>query len=192
MIPADSDAETPRRDRPADRAVAAVDNVLAVIGRVFLIAANLCLLFMLVATSVTIVLRPLGLSFYWLWPWTMQVFVWMSFIGFFAVYRHGKDIAVDFVMRRMGEGAMHFSRIFVALVVIAVIGIILLQMPTIIESQVGVIDGVVTPWGTELERYTLSIPLGISCFLIFVNGIIDLAKALLRWPEEHLMVISDE
>lgn len=174
------------------RAVALVDNVLESIGRLFLIAANLCLLFMLAATAVTIVLRPFHISFYWLWPWTMEVFVWMSFIGFFAVYRKGKDISVDFVMRRLGPGAMHASRIFVAIVVLVVIGIILLQMPTILESQVGTIDGVITPWGTELERYSLSIPLGISCLLIFVNGLVDLAKALLRWPEPHLMVIADE
>lgn len=174
------------------RTVKTVDQALGRIGDSFHVAANLCLLAMLIGTAVTIVLRPFNISFYWLWPWSMQVFVWMSFIGFFVVYRKGKDISVDFVVRRLGEGAMHASRIFVCLVILAVIGIILLQMPTILESQVGVIDGVLTPWGTELERYTLSIPLGISCLLIFINGLVDLAKALLRWPEEHAMVIADE
>lgn len=162
------------------------------LGRLFLIAANVCLLLMLLGTAVTIILRPLNLSYYWIWPWSMQVFVWMSFIGFFAVYRKGKDISVDFVMRKLGPGAMFVSRIFVAVVVLAVIGIILWQMPTILESQVGVIDGVLTPWGTELERYTLSIPLAVSCFLIFINALLDLAKAFLGWPEPHGMVIADE
>jgi TRAP-type C4-dicarboxylate transport system permease small subunit len=162
------------------------------LGRLFLILANICLVLMLFGTAATIVLRPLGLSFYWIWPWSMQVFVWMSFLGFFAVYRRGKDISVDFVMRKLGPAAMYVSRIFVALVVLAVVGIILVQMPTILESQVGVIDGVLTPWGTELERYTLSIPLGISCVLIFINALLDLAKALLGWPEPHGMVIADE
>ncbi|MEM7021044.1 MAG: TRAP transporter small permease subunit [Pseudomonadota bacterium] len=174
------------------RLVVAVDAVLEGISRVFHVAANLCLLLMLAGTAATIVLRPLGLSFYWIWPWSMQVFVWMSFIGFYVVYRKGKDISVDFVMRKIGPGAMYASRIFVAFVILAVIGVILVQMPTILESQVGVIDGVLTPWGTELERYTLSIPLGVSCVLIFVNTLLDLAKAFLGWPEPHAMIIADE
>ncbi len=55
-------------------------------------------------------------------------------------------------------------------------------MPVILASQVGVIDGVLTPWG-ELERYTLSIPLGVSCVLIFVNSLLDIAKAMVGIPE---------
>ena len=63
-------------------------------------------------------------------------------------------------------------------------GFILKEMPIILSSQVGVIDGVVTPWGRELERYTLSIPLGISCFLIFLNSFLDLIKTYLGYPEK--------
>jgi TRAP-type C4-dicarboxylate transport system permease small subunit len=174
------------------RLVVALDALLEGTSRLFHVAANLCLLLMLVGTSATIILRPLGLSFYWIWPWTMQVFVWMSFIGFYVVYRKGKDISVDFVMRKIGPGAMHASRIFVALVILAVIGVILVQMPTILESQVGVIDGVLTPWGTELERYSLSVPLAISCVLIFLNTLLDLAKTYLGWPEPHPLIIGDE
>ena len=137
---------------------------------------------MLIGTAATIVLRPLNISYYWIWPWTMQFFVWMSFIGFFVVYRLGKDIAVDFIVLRLGATAMTISRVFVDLVILAVMGAILAQMPTIFESQVGVIDGVMTPWG-ELERYTLSIPLAISCVLIFLNTVADLGKAWLGIPE---------
>lgn len=174
------------------RSVVGLDTALEALAKLFLVAANLCLFLMLVGTAATIVLRPLNLSFYWIWPWTMQVFVWMSFIGFFVVYRRGKDISVDFVMQKIGPGAMVFSRYFTIFVTLGVIGVILWQMPLILESQVGVIDGVLTPWGTELERYTLSIPLGISCFLIFINALLDLAKAYLGWPEPETMIIADE
>ena len=105
-------------------------------------AANLCLLLMLAAIAVTILIRPFGLSVYWLWPWSMQVFVWMTFLGFYVVYRRRKDIAVDFVMRKMGGRAMVASRWFVSLAILLVIGIMIAQMPTILASQVGVIDGV--------------------------------------------------
>jgi hypothetical protein len=87
---------------------------------------------------------------------------------------------------------MAASRWFVILVVLLVIGVILMEMPVILESQVGVIDGVMTPWGEELERYTLSIPLAASCLLIFVNALLDAAKAWLGWPEPASHVLADE
>ncbi len=163
-------------------AIEAIDRMLEWCGRVFHVLANLCLGLMLIGTAVTIVLRPLDLSYYWIWPWTMQFFVWMSFIGFYVVYRRGKDIAVDFLVLRMGTPAMTATRYFVALIVLAVTGVIIWQMPVILQSQVGVIDGVLTPWG-ELERYTLSIPLGVSCTLIFINALLDVAKAMAGIPE---------
>jgi TRAP-type C4-dicarboxylate transport system permease small subunit len=172
------------------RAVDLVDGALDRLARVFLVIANACLALMLIGTAATIVLRPFDLSYYWIWPWTMQFFVWMSFVGFYVVYRYGKDIAVDFVVLRMGTGAMAASRFFVDAVVLAVMGTILAQMPTILESQVGVIDGVVTPWG-ELERYTLSIPLGVSCALIFLNTALDVAKACIGIPEAPHSHLTD-
>ncbi|MCB1969597.1 MAG: TRAP transporter small permease [Geminicoccaceae bacterium] len=168
---------------PLARFVGVADTLLERLSDLFAIIANLCLLAMLVATAATIVLRPFNISFYWLWPWSMQVFVWMSFFGFFVICRRHKDIAVDFLMRRLGPVAMAASRWLVALIVLLVIGTILYQMPRVLRSQVGGIDGVITPWGGELQRYTLTIPLAASCLLIFVNGIVDLLKAKLGWPE---------
>jgi TRAP-type C4-dicarboxylate transport system permease small subunit len=163
--------------------VRALDGIMAGLASLFLWIANLCLFLMLLATAATIILRPFDISFYWLWPWSMVVFVWMSFFGFFVVYQRRKDIAVDFIMRRLGPGAMTASRYFVAATVIVVIGVILKEMPVILDSQVGVIDGVITPWGEELQRYTLSIPLAISCLLIFINALLDIAKAWWGVPE---------
>jgi TRAP-type C4-dicarboxylate transport system permease small subunit len=160
-----------------------LDLIMDGLATLFLWAANLCLFLMLLATSVTILGRPLGISFYWVWPWSMVVFVWMSFLGFFAVYRRRKDIAVDFVMQRLGPRAMAASRWFVALTVLVVIGIILMEMPLILESQRGVVDGALLPGGHELNRYALSVPLAVSCLLIFVNALLDLAKAWLGRPE---------
>ena len=166
------------------RAVERLDGALDTLCRWFLAAANTCLVLMLAGTAATIVLRPFDLSYYWIWPWTMQFFVWMSFVGFFVVYRLGKDIAVDFVVLRLGPRALGLSRWFADTVVLLVTGTMLWQMPTIFESQVGVIDGVVTPWG-EMERYTLSIPLAVSCTLIFVNSALGLVKAWIGIPGPH-------
>jgi TRAP-type C4-dicarboxylate transport system permease small subunit len=158
------------------------DRALSATSTVFLILANACLGLMLFGTLVTITLRLFDVSYYWIWPWTMQFFVWMSFIGFFVVYRLGKDIAVDFLVLRIGPPAMVATRYMVAGLIMTVMGVMLWQMPTILESQVGVIDGVVTPWG-ELERYTLSVPLAVSCALIFLNAFLDILKALAGVPE---------
>ena len=175
---------------PGPAILVRLDGALEQLGRLFLAIANLCLFFMLLGTAVTIVLRPFHLSFYWIWPWTMQFFVWMAFFGFYAVYRFRKDIAVDFVALHLGGWAMTGTRYFAALITMTVTGMILWQMPTILESQTGVIDAVTSPWG-ELPRYTLSIPLGISCLLIFANALLDLLKAVFGWPEPHTLPAVD-
>ena len=167
---------------PLLQAVQRLDGALDAIAKLFLVLANGCLALMLFGTFVTITLRLFDVSFYWIWPWTMQFFVWMSFIGFFVVYRLGKDIAVDFLVLRLGNWAMVTTRYMVAGMIMAVMGAMLWQMPTILESQVGVIDGVVTPWG-ELDRYTLSVALAVSYGLIFLNAFLDLLKALAGVPE---------
>ena len=182
MSPRESNHNSPG---PFFRAVREVDTLLDRLAVLFHAIANGCLGVMLVGTAATIILRVFDTSYYWIWPWTMQCFVWMSFFGFFVVYRRRKDIAVDFVMRKIGGPSMTISRYFVNLLIIVVTGIILLQMPTIIESQVGVIDGVITPWG-ELERYTLSIPLAISCALILLDTLVDTALGLSGEPEPGL------
>lgn len=159
------------------RVVGSLDAALGACGQLFLVIANLCLLVMLFGTAVTIVLRPLGLSFYWIWPWTMVFFVWTAFFGFFAVYRMKKDIAIDFVVMRIGPKAMVASRYFVALTIIVVTGTILWQMPLILESQVGPVDGALLPGDIELERYFLSWPLAISCALIMAEAVLEILKA---------------
>jgi len=168
---------------PLKMAVQVLDLQLKRISDIFLIFANVCLGLMLVGTAATIILRLFNTSFYWIWPWTMQFFVWMSFIGFYVVYRKGKDISVNFLILKLGPSAMKISQLGVPLLIIILMLIMLLQMPTILSSQVGVIDGVITPWG-ELERYTLSIPLGISCFLILLNSAVTILKIFFGIEEE--------
>ena len=165
------------------RIVGPLDHALGACGRLFLVLANLCLFLMLLGTAATIILRPIGISFYWIWPWTMVFFVWMSFFGFFAVYRLKKDIAVDFVVLHIGPKAMVASRYFVALVIIVVTGAILWQMPTIIESQAGPVDGAILPGDLEVQRYFLSWPLAISCALILLEAILEILKAASGLPE---------
>ena len=100
------------------------------------------------------------------------------------VYRQKKDIVVDFLIINLGPKAVLATRYIVPILIMTIMGFILKEMPVIISSQVGVIDGVLTPWGGELERYTLSIPLGVSCLLIFLNSFLELIKTYLGFPED--------
>ena len=83
------------RSGPLKMVVQTLDLQLKRLSDFFLIIANVCLGLMLVGTAATIILRLFDVSFYWIWPWTMQFFVWMSFVGFYVVYRRGKDISVQ-------------------------------------------------------------------------------------------------
>ena len=172
------------KNRPLYLVVHYLDNLLDRFSFAFLVIANACLGLMLIGTFATIFLRLFTVSFYWIWPWTMQLFVWMSFFGFYVVYRKKKDIVVDFLIISLGPKAILATRYLVPILIMIIMGFILIEMPVIIASQVGVIDGVITPWGGELERYTLSIPLGISCLLIFLNSFVEVLKTFLGFPED--------
>ncbi len=179
------------KNGPLYKVVHYLDNFLERFSFIFLVIANMCLALMLVGTFATIFLRLFTISFYWIWPWTMQCFVWMSFFGFFVVYRQKKDIVVDFLIINLGPKAVLATRYIVPILIMIIMGFILKEMPVIISSQVGVIDGVLTPWGGELERYTLSIPLGVSCLLIFLNSFLELIKTYLGFPEDLPSYSSD-
>ena len=155
------------------------DNILGFLSDIFHATAIFCLLAMLVGTAFTIIARPMGVSFYWIWPWTIQFFVWMCFFGFYPIYRRRADIAISFIIERLTPNHRHLSSILIELVIMLVMVLIIMQLPVIFESQVGPVDGVITPWG-ELERYTLSIPMSFSCCLILLNSANEILKLLVR------------
>ena len=162
-----------------EKLVQKADNVLGFLSDIFHGIAIFCLVAMLVGTAFTIIARPIGVSFYWIWPWTIQFFVWMCFFGFYPIYRRRADIAISFIIERLTPTYRHLSSILIELVIILVMVLIILQLPVIFESQVGPVDGVITPWG-ELERYTLSIPMSFSCCLILLNSATEILKLLIR------------
>lgn len=149
----------------------AIDRVLGVCERLFLVLANACLIIMLTLNVVNIAQRALiDVSIKWVFPWTVVLFVWMTFIGFFVIYRRNKDITVDFVIDRMGPLAQKAARILVDIIVIVLMAIMLWHGPRIIAMQVGIIEMV------GLQRYSMSVPLFVSCALILLNFVVDIAK----------------
>ena len=155
-----------------------VDRLLGVCERVFRVLANACLAIMLGMNIVNIAVRGVtekGIP--WVFPWTVVFFVWMTFFGFFVLYRKRRDITVDFIVDRLGPWARLASRLLVNAIVLVLMTVMLWHAPTIYEQQVGSIEMV------GLERYTMSTPLFVSCALIFINFVIDTVRILAGQPE---------
>jgi len=158
--------------------IAALDRLLGLCERAFLIAANTCLATMLVINTVNIASRAVfDKAIPWVFPWSVVLFVWMCFLGFFVLYRQRRDITVDFLIERLGEGARRASRLAINAIVIALMAVMLWHMPEILDQQVGDIEMV------GLERYTMSLPLFVSCALIVLEFVIDTVRALRGQPE---------
>lgn len=161
----------------------AADRLTWGLGGVFQWLCNICLLVMLTLTTVTIIGRPLGFSAYWIWPWTMVFFVWLSFFGFFAIFVRLKDVRIDFVANHMGRYGYAITRLVSDLTALAVCGVLMMQLPNVLETSRGYVDGAILPGGDELFRQSLSIPLFISAALIIVSALVDLGKMLVGLPE---------
>jgi len=101
----------------------------------------------------------------------------MTFFGFFVLYRMRRDITVDFLVDRIGPSARFATRLLVNFIILVLMGIMLWHGPQILASQAGEIEMV------GLERYTMSIPLFLSCILISVTFILDTMFALMGEPE---------
>ncbi|MFP7673460.1 TRAP transporter small permease [Marivita sp. S0852] len=168
---------------PLQRALNLADRFNWSLGGAFLWLSNICLLVMLGLTTATILLRPFDISFYWMWPWTMVFFIWLSFFGFFALYARLKDVRVDFLANMLGPRAFALTRILTDVATLLVTGILISQIPTVIATSRGVYDGAILPGGFELPRLALSVPLMISTVLVAFSAVLDLAKMAAGMPE---------
>ncbi|OCX67250.1 TRAP transporter [Thioclava sp. SK-1] len=153
------------------------------LGGVFLGLSNACLLVMLFLTTVTIIARPLGWSAYWIWPWTMVFFVWLSFFGFFAIIVRLKDVRIDFLAQLLGPKGFALTRTVADLAAIGVCVVLLMNFSTVMTTSRGVVDGAILPNGVELPRQALSVPLFLSAMLVLLTGLLDLAKQIAGLPE---------
>ncbi len=147
-------------------------------GQLFLVLANGCLAVLLVINVLNIASRGIwdrGLQ--WVFPWSTVLFVWMTFFGFYVLYRLRRDITVEFIYVRLGTRGRTAIRLFVDLVILMLMAIMVWHGPEIIERQAGIIEQVYF-LGVQVERFTLSVPLFVTCALIFLNYLVDLVYAL--------------
>ena len=151
----------------------ALDTVLSVCERLYVVLANTCLAVMLLSNATNIASRAvLDQAISWVFPWTMVLFVWMVFLGFFIFVRRGRSIAVEFVLHRTTGLTTRILELFINAVILTVLGVILSTVPENLREQVGELEMV------GLQRYALSIPLFVSCALICLHVIGDSLKIL--------------
>lgn len=168
---------------PFQRTLNTLDRINWTLAGAFLWVSNLCLLAMLGLTTATMILRPMSMAPYWMWPWTMVFFIWLSFFGFFALYARLKDVRLDFLAERMGPAGMTVTRILSDAAALVVTGVLILQIPKVIATSNGVYDGAILPAGAELPRLALSVPLFVSTILVALTALLDIAKLTAGMPE---------
>ncbi len=160
------------------RLVEGADRLLGICGHLFLALANGCLAILLTINILNIASRAIwdrGLQ--WVFPWSTVLFVWMAFFGFFVVYRMRSDITVDFVYDRLGRRGQMIVRQFVNLLILLLMAVMVWHGPEIVERQAGIIEQVFF-FGIQIERFTLAVPLFVTCGLIFLNYLVDLIYGL--------------
>lgn len=163
-----------------------IERVLGLCEQLFRLLANLLLATMLAINLVNIAVRfAVDQSLSWVFPLTTVMFVWMSFVGFFVVYRRAKDITVDFLIDWLGAGARRISRVLVDLAVLGLLAVILVEAPALLARQVGNIEMV------GIQRYWLSVPFFASCALIAVHFVGDIAAAIAGRPERETVPAGD-
>ncbi|WP_319519873.1 TRAP transporter small permease subunit [uncultured Martelella sp.] len=136
-------------------------------------AATVILIVILALNAANILYRlTMGTDIGPVLPWTMLLFVWMVFVGFFPLCHMGSDVAVEFLTNRMGPAGQKVIALSTDLLTFLLTGFLLFQAPRVIASQVGALPMV------GLERYWLSVPLFISCAALMLDSIIQLATRL--------------
>jgi TRAP-type C4-dicarboxylate transport system permease small subunit len=160
------------------RLIAAGDRFLGGAERLFLLLANIALIAMLVINAVNIAWRAVvekNLNF--VWPWTTLLFVWMTFFGFFVIYRRAKDITVDYFVDLLGHPARVATRLLSDVIIVGLMTLLLIEAPRTLASQVGDMELI------PLQRYWMSVPLFLSAALVALHFLLDLIKAFGGVPE---------
>jgi TRAP-type C4-dicarboxylate transport system permease small subunit len=87
------------------------------------------------------------------------------------------DITVDFFYDRLGRRGQMIIRQFVNILILLLMAVMVWHGPEIIERQAGIIEQVYF-FGIQMERFTMAVPLFITCGLVFLNYLVDLIYGL--------------
>ena len=123
---------------------------------------------MLGANGLNILTRNLfGFSHEAVWPWTMTLFVWWIFFGFYPLYRKRKDVSVYVLLRFLPPALQRCVGVMVYFSIGVLMLLILAVMPHFIGLQAGLIEIVAIP------RFWLSVPLVLALVFVALDAIVQ-------------------
>ncbi len=145
-----------------------VKYVLSFMERVFLFFTVCSMGVMFVTNVVQVCLRYVfntGLD--WIYPLTMLLFIWMTFLDAFVVYHQKKDIVMNYIVTLLPARFQKGLLLAMNAVTISLLVIILREAPTVLRQQAGIMQVIALP------RYVQALPLFVGCGGILLEYIVS-------------------
>jgi TRAP-type C4-dicarboxylate transport system permease small subunit len=150
-------------------------HILDSMEKVCSIFTVLCLAVMVAVNMLQIFFRyVLNDAFVWVYPLTMLLFIWMTFLGAFIVYHQRKNIVVGFLVDRLPGLPRHGVQLASDFLIIFLLGLILAQAPVLIRQQSSTMQII------SLPRYVQVIPLLIGVAGMFIDSVMDSISAITK------------
>ncbi|WP_319413096.1 TRAP transporter small permease subunit [uncultured Cohaesibacter sp.] len=145
-----------------------LDKLLDRLGLLFKWLATVCLLVMVALNMVNVILRAtLDHALDWVFPWTLLLFAWMLFFGFFAIVRQKRDVVVDILMVRLPKPLRIAGGLFACAIGMLFMIAILRAAPDLIALQSANMDMI------DLPIWTRSAPLFLSAIMVFLHMLLN-------------------
>ncbi|SNY92199.1 TRAP-type C4-dicarboxylate transport system, small permease component [Cohaesibacter sp. ES.047] len=145
-----------------------LNKALDMVAILFRWLATISLLIMVSINLVNVVVRAtLDQAFGWVFPWTLLLFAWMLFFGFYAYVRGKRDVVVDVIMIRLPKPLRILGGLFACTVGMLFMIAILRAAPSLIVIQQTKMDMI------DLPLWARSLPLFISSVLVFLHMLLN-------------------
>ncbi|MCP4625605.1 MAG: TRAP transporter small permease subunit [bacterium] len=157
--------------------------LLSVLEKICLVFSTSAIGAMITLNIVQIFFRyVLNAAFVWVFPVTMLLFIWSTFLGAFVVYRRKKDIVVRFIANLFPPSVQAKLTLITNILIILLLLLILFQAPSLIWRQASIMQVI------PLPRYIQAIPLfiGLAGILLeYVHQTVALLKVRLKSPNRE-------
>ena len=160
-----------------------LNKLLSLLEKLCLVLSTAAIAAMITLNIVQVFFRyVLNAAFVWVFPVTMLLFIWSTFLGAFVVYRRKKDIVVRFIANLLPTSAQEKLTVVTNILIILFLLLILFQAPTLIQRQASIMQVI------PLPRYIQAMPLfiGLAGILLeYFNQTVALLKVLLKSPNRE-------
>jgi TRAP-type C4-dicarboxylate transport system permease small subunit len=146
----------------------ALNRFLGLLEKICMVVATLAVALMIALNIIQVFFRyVLNAAFVWVFPATMLLFIWMTFLGAFVVYRRKKDIVVSFIVNLLPGSGRRIIGLTTNILILLFLALILLEAPKLIAHQTSIMQVV------PLPRYIQAIPLFIGLAGILLEYLVQ-------------------